>query len=249
MADMSRRRCQDPLEWWLVLGVALALHAWRLDAKNLWLDECASWDMATQSVTRLIAATAADIHPPLYYLLLKGWMWWLGDSPIGLRSLSVLASLVSLWLMCRLAEGVLPRGATFAALLWYAALPNVVSFSQEARMYALATASVLAMCLAYRRWVDSGFRSRPALVAYAGCATAALYLHYFTALAVAAIWAHTVLVPERRRPSLPVEGLAASSCGHKRAVHALGRHGGRADHARSAVAAANRDWADSGPGC
>jgi hypothetical protein len=193
MAEAAPREREDRLGLWLVLAVALALYAWRLDVKNLWLDECASWDMATQSVTHLIASTAADIHPPLYYLLLKGWIWWLGDSPIGLRSLSVLSSLVSLWLMFRLAEGVLPRGATFAALLWYAVSPNVVSFSQEARMYALATASVLAMCLAYRRWVDSSFRSRPALVAYSGCATAALYLHYFTALAVAAIWAHTAL--------------------------------------------------------
>lgn len=193
MAKARPREREDRLWLWLVLAVALALQAWRLDAKNLWLDECASWDMATQSVTHLIASTAADIHPPLYYLLLKGWIWWLGDSPIGLRSLSVLSSLLSVWFMCRLADGLLPRGATFAALLWYAVSPNVVSFSQEARMYAPATASVLAMCLAYRRWVDSGFRGRGALVAYSGAATAALYLHYFTALAVAGIWAHAAL--------------------------------------------------------
>jgi hypothetical protein len=193
MAEVGRRQREDRRGLWLVFAIALALQAWRLDAKNLWLDECASWDMATQSVTHLLASTAADIHPPLYYLLLKGWIWWLGDSPIGLRSLSVLSTLVSLWLMFRLAEAALPAGATLAALLWYAVSPNVVSFSQEARMYALATASVLAMCLAYRWWVDSGFRRRRALLAYSGCATAALYLHYFTAFAVAAIWAHAVL--------------------------------------------------------
>jgi mannosyltransferase len=193
MAMAALRDRERRLGRWLVLALAVGLYAWRLDVKNLWLDECASWDMATQSVRALIASTAADIHPPLYYLLLKGWMWWLGDSPIALRSLSALSSLASVWLMFRLAEGVLPRGATVAVVLWYAASPNVVSFSQEARMYALATACVLGMCLAYRRWLESGFHARHALVAYAGCATAALYLHYFTALAVAAIWAHATL--------------------------------------------------------
>jgi hypothetical protein len=69
-------------------------------------------------------------------------------------------------------------------------------------MYAPAAAVVIGMCVAYRRWVDSAFTRRSALVAYAGCVTLAMYLHYFTMLAVAAIWLHAgVLAATWRRRS------------------------------------------------
>jgi uncharacterized membrane protein len=88
----------------LVLVAALALRTWKLGEKNLWLDEAASWDLATSSIARLIALTAADIHPPLYYLALKLWVWIFGDSVGALRSLSVVSGVLAVYLMYRLAE-------------------------------------------------------------------------------------------------------------------------------------------------
>jgi mannosyltransferase len=175
---------------WLILSAALVLQLWRLGGKNLWLDESVSWDMATSSTTRLLALTSADVHPPLYYLMLKAWLWIAGDSPIGLRSLSVVSSMLALALMYRLARTVAPFGVACAALCWYALSPHTIAYSQEARMYAPVAAAVLGMCLAYRRWVDSGFERVSALVAYATCLVIAMYLHYFTGLVLVAIWLH-----------------------------------------------------------
>jgi mannosyltransferase len=80
-------------------ALALALRVWKLSDKNLGLDESISWNLTTRSVSRLIAWTAADVHPPLYYLLLKGWLWIFGDSLAALRSLSVISSLIALYLL------------------------------------------------------------------------------------------------------------------------------------------------------
>lgn len=195
---LSPRASNGRLGFWLIFALALWLSVWKLEEKNLWLDESVSWNMATSSVTHLVSLMSVDIHPPLYYVALKGWIWIFGDSLAGLRSLSVVTSLLALYLMFRLAEGVLPTGIALAALLWYAVSPHTVHYSQEARMYASATAAVLGCCLAYRHWVDSGFRNRSALVAYTGCVTVALYVHYFTALVVVAIGVHAFLLASGR---------------------------------------------------
>ena len=60
-------------------------------------------------------------------------------------------------------------------------------------MYAFATLAVLAGTVAYVRWIDSEGRSRPALTGVVVAATAALYLHYFTALWVASLVLFTLL--------------------------------------------------------
>lgn len=186
--------------WWVVMAVALGLRLWTLGDKNLWLDESSSWTLARSTVTQVVSLTAADTHPPFYFLTLKAWIAIFGDSAIALRSLSLAAGMVALYLTFRLAVALFPPGVAYAVTVWFAVSPHATYFSQEARMYALATAAVLAACVSYRRWVDSGFTSRAALIAYGGSATAGLYLHYFTALPMVAIWLHAMLLGRRAFP-------------------------------------------------
>ena len=178
---------------WMLLALALALRLWLIADKNLWLDESVSWQFATGNFANLIQGTASDIHPPLYYLLLKLWVAIAGDSLTGLRSLSVVFGVAAVYALYRLLDGV-PRVIAYAAALWFAVAPHAVLFSQEARMYAAVTFFVLAACFYYRRWVDSGFVSGTALAGYGICVVVCLYLHYFTALVVAAVGLHAVLL-------------------------------------------------------
>jgi uncharacterized membrane protein len=67
-------------------------------------------------------------------------------------------------------------------------------------MYAPATAVVLGACVAYRRWIEAGATRRSALVLYAISVTAALYMHYYTAFAIVAIWLHFVIAGARTAP-------------------------------------------------
>jgi hypothetical protein len=187
----------------LLLALTLAADSWRLEQKNVWLDEAFSWRQAAMPLGSLVRSTAADdIHPPLYYALLRAWTGLFGDAPAGLRGLSVLASLLAMALAYRLGSGFLAAGPLLAALAWLAVSPFAVFYAQEARMYALLGAAVLGACLAYRRWIDSGLAEAGALAWFAACGAAALYLHYFAALALAAIWVHlaALLVARARRP-------------------------------------------------
>jgi mannosyltransferase len=120
----------------------------RLELPLLSTDEAFSWRLTTYSVADLLHHMPGDAHPPLYYLLLKGWIILFGDSPFALRSLSVvfaLASIVALYALCREAAARFPSaanssltgrsGALFAALLLTIHLASTNEPSRNARMY------------------------------------------------------------------------------------------------------------------
>jgi 4-amino-4-deoxy-L-arabinose transferase-like glycosyltransferase len=104
------------------------------------------------NVADIVHYTALDVHPPLYYLVLKAWSLVFGTSALALRSFSVVLSTFSLigvyFLVKRLSS---PRRAVLGALL-FALMPTVVLHGVEARMYPLvmliAVASTYVMLLA-----------------------------------------------------------------------------------------------------
>jgi mannosyltransferase len=55
--------------------------------QSVWFDEAYSIFLAKQPVAELIRLTSIDGHPPLYYLLLKGWAAMFGFGELALRSL------------------------------------------------------------------------------------------------------------------------------------------------------------------
>ncbi|MCA9998349.1 MAG: glycosyltransferase family 39 protein [Anaerolineales bacterium] len=78
-----------------VLLLALGLRFYRLDAQSFWNDEGNSVRLSERTIPLIIEGTASDIHPPLYYLLLRGWRELLGETEFGLRSLSAFAGVLT----------------------------------------------------------------------------------------------------------------------------------------------------------
>ncbi|HEV8637701.1 MAG TPA: glycosyltransferase family 39 protein [Chloroflexota bacterium] len=134
----------------LTLLAAFAARVWELGAKSLWLDEGISVIFSLDGPPRLFQTLVErDLHPPLYYLALYGWMQVAGRSETAVRFPSVLVGVLLVALVYRFAgqlyQGWPARatGALAAALL--AASPFLVYYAQEARMYgALALAGLAA---------------------------------------------------------------------------------------------------------
>jgi 4-amino-4-deoxy-L-arabinose transferase-like glycosyltransferase len=120
-----------------LLAFGLRLH--QVDFQPLWGDEGWSFYFASMSLGEIIQFTAEDIHPPLYYVVLGGWLRVIGSSPEMARFLSVLfgTALVPLAyrVACRLFDRV--AGLTTAAVVTLA--PFAIYYSQEVRMYGLVT--------------------------------------------------------------------------------------------------------------
>ncbi len=168
---------QEPLAVGLILLLAAVLRVWRLDGQSLWADEGNSAALIGRPFPVIAEHAALDIHPPLYYFLLKIWGMLFGHSEIALRSLSVVLSLGLLVLVYLLGRSLAGRPTGLAAALMTAVSPLQVYYAQEARMYMLmAFWSGLAAWAAWRWMLRPGW---PPSAAYLIAGTAGLYTHYF----------------------------------------------------------------------
>src|SRR5947208_6804320 len=73
----------------LVVAAAVALRIPYLTERSLWYDEASSWQTARFPFPELMESVRMNVHMPLYYLLLKGWMSVLGESVAAIRGFSV----------------------------------------------------------------------------------------------------------------------------------------------------------------
>lgn len=160
----------------LILLLAAALRFYGLGAQSLWNDEGTSVAVAQRDVATIAQDAAGDIHPPLYYWLLSGWVRLLGTGEAAVRSLSALLGVALVALTYALGRRLLPGHAALAAAFLSAINPFQIYYSQETRMYMLLAALSAAAVLAMIGFVRRG--SWPALLALALLEVAGLYTHY-----------------------------------------------------------------------
>jgi hypothetical protein len=145
----------------LVAGLAFRLHT----RSELWLDEALTVNIARLPLRDLFEHLRHDGHPPLYYVLLHGWMKVFGDGNDGARSLSGvfgIATVPLLWFAVRRWAG---EAAALAAVVLLAMSPFAVRYSTEARMYSLVSLLVVGGWLAVRWALDRPAPGRLAVVA------------------------------------------------------------------------------------
>ena len=124
----------------VAVGVALRFFS----TSELWLDEALSANIAALPVGDLLDALRHDGHPPLYYLLLHGWMQVFGEGDVAVRALSGVIGVAMLplaWVAGRRLAGL--SGARWA-LVVAALSPYAIRYSTETRMYSLVMLLVLA---------------------------------------------------------------------------------------------------------
>src|SRR3954454_14824338 len=96
---------RDAIVFSVLVLVFTAARLWGLADYCLDCDEIWSLTFARQSWGGLFAAVAEDVsHPPLFYLLLKGWIALGGESLVWLRlfpAVTAVACVVPLVLFCR----------------------------------------------------------------------------------------------------------------------------------------------------
>lgn len=134
---MTSVKTRSALALLVLLGVGAALRLHHLGKESLWLDEAFSITIARVSVAHIIDETSRDVHPPLYYTLLRYWMLMAGSTEAAARLLSVLLSLGTVVAAYFMGLRLVNRRAGLAAAALLTFLPFQVEFSQEARMYSL----------------------------------------------------------------------------------------------------------------
>ena len=185
---------------------AFMIRAYRLGFQSLWWDEGWTVYFATADVPSMIARTAIDIHPPLYYLALHLWTLLIGPGAVSVRLFSLAVGVVSVPLMFVVGRRLFGRRVGIFAALILAVAPFHVYYSQEARMYALVTLLALASTYFFLALLE-GQRSRSATwihwVAYVMVTSLAMYTQYYAASIPAAQTLFLLIRFRRHKGTLP----------------------------------------------
>ena len=123
--------------WFALLFVAALLARLPQLASPLWYDESWTQWISGLPFTRMMAAVAGDVHPPLFFAL----TWLVGRislAPWALRMVPLACSLLTLLATRRLLLALrLPVAAQVVALMLVALSPWQIYYSSELRMYTL----------------------------------------------------------------------------------------------------------------
>ncbi len=161
----------------LLLLLAFGLRVWGLADHNIWWDEGVGAWAARLPAPEIVRWTAHDVHPPLYYLLLRGWWLLVGGGEFVLRFPSVVVSTLGVVAVYGFGRDLGEKKAGLMAALLFTLSRFVITWAQEIRMYALATTlSVGALWAAVRLWRGDGWRIWAAYILTMAAALLSIYL-------------------------------------------------------------------------
>jgi len=149
------------------------------------------------SILHVPAGLRQDVHPPLYFLLLRLWQDIFGDGDGVSRALSTAAGLVGIVLIFDLGRLLADADTGLCAAMLMAVAQPQIAYAQDARPYALLAAFMLGAADALVRMERLG-PSRRRTASLAVCIAAACLTHYFALPAIAALAIYTAL-PRCRR--------------------------------------------------
>jgi hypothetical protein len=162
-------------------------------ASGLWRDEAEALDIISLPSTREMIEFLVrhESHPPLHYLLLRGWTSLLGTSDTAAVLPGILLGLVTIAAMWWLARSFGSPSAGLLAAALGSFGPSMIQADANARPYALL--QLLLVVAAGCLWTALSSANRFALWGWVIAAVALLYTHNWTALpifgmTVVALW-------------------------------------------------------------
>jgi len=212
----TRARLQLPtLAWIIILALVVRLPGM---FEPRWYDEIITTAMASIPLQDMLTAIAGDVHPPLYYGLVRLVVLVAGGSAFAVRLPSLVFALASIWLMYQIGSRWNHATGITAALL-LALLPAHIYYSVEARPYAMMLFVVLLMLWSVqtdRCWLFVVAGSATALshnIGYVYLVVVGSYVVWMyrwrwlapvmAAFTVAALWMPTLM---KQRSHLDVDG-------------------------------------------
>lgn len=181
-----------PILWYLliIIMIAAAVRTLNITKAAIWHDEGYSAMLISLSPGEIITHAKRDFHPPLFHLALHFWSLLFGTSALALRSLSLMFGVATVILVYFITKRLrLDEITARLATLFAAIAPFLVRYSQEARMYGMATFLVCAATLAMLIALDYATKNAQQKqfkwwLIYGLLMAAALYAHYYTGFMV-----------------------------------------------------------------
>lgn len=194
----------------LILGFAFVYLSLCFN-NNIWTDEAFTIDLLKNSESYMDAVwfTAGDVHPPLYYLILKPFADIFGVRLFLLKALSIVPMLLTMELGITFVYRRFGFRTAFLYILMLGAIPCAMEYAVQVRMYSWAMLFVTACAFSA---VDAYERNKKRdWIVFVLAGVASAYTHYFAFAAVLWIYGFFFLaVVYKKRESLKAFLLAAA---------------------------------------
>ena len=188
-----RRALESPAVPVGLLLLFAALIVFTITRFGTWIDESATLAFIGRhdygDIMRLIDL---DVHPPLWYLLLKPWLQLFGSTILAARAQSAVFMLVAAGVWYHFVKTRFSRPVGLLALALMVTNPTILHYAIEGRMYAFGVLLVGISCVL----LTSTWRRH--WTAYGLVCVAMLYTHYFLGLVIAGQFVYLFL--RRRDP-------------------------------------------------
>ncbi len=176
--ELSPRPRALPFGLIALIVVGALLRFYHIGGPAIWWDEGFSHRWATLPVKTVINETSTeDFNPPLYYLMLNGWVRVFGDSEASMRTPSAICSILAIWLTYLIGRQLLRHSVALLAAGCMAVSSFQVFYAQQARSYGLMLVFSLASMYFFVRLIRE--RNPGVVAGYLVCTAATLYAHVY----------------------------------------------------------------------
>ncbi|MFZ2560413.1 MAG: glycosyltransferase family 39 protein [Candidatus Nanoperiomorbaceae bacterium] len=179
-----------------VVVIFVILCATQISRWSMWFDESFTHYLIRFNMFDITRYTMLDVHPPLFYWMLKLWSLMFGTSDVALRSMSVFFGVVVIVLGFLLARRLFGKKVGYLSLPLLGLSPMLLRYSIETRMYTMVAMIALAQILVLIKARADGRRRW--WIAYGVLVAAGMWTHYYTALVVLAQWAWLFVVSHKK---------------------------------------------------
>jgi len=163
MQDSKNNEVFPPLLYIVLMAgitfIGAVLRLWRLSDGDLWFDERFSAHVISLPWKEFFRTLWVDVHPPLYFILLKFWSGIFGAGVNSLRGFSFFAGMACIIFAGLLVRKIVGIRLALCIMLSLAVSPVLIHFSHEARMYSLLNA--LSLFQIALLWYLMKFDDRP----------------------------------------------------------------------------------------
>ncbi len=121
----------------ILLFITTYLRVINIISEQLWEDEAISIAIASAPNNSFWNVIIRDIHPPLYYLILRGWIILFGKSVFSTRLLSVLFSILTFPVLYLIGKEIKDEKLGLIVIFLYSLSPFSIFYANEVRAYSL----------------------------------------------------------------------------------------------------------------
>lgn len=171
------------ITWGITFFASLFFIILACQSKGVWYDETFSLGLARHSIKELIMLTAKDVHPPLYYLILKLAMIFFPGSATAAKIISIIPVILIMCISNYFFAKEFSYKSSILFTLLFLSMYAIFEYSIEIRMYTWCMLFCMLCCIcSYYIYKYNNLKSYLLYVLFAECGA---YCQYWTAFGIA----------------------------------------------------------------